>query len=249
MPKLIKTLLMLFVIASSGIAQQRATLDQVEAAIKRGDAEDARTILERWKKAEHPKLDATTEARVAFLTARLATRAEDAEDSYLRVALSYSTSPYAAESLLRLGQSRLAAGDNKQAAQYLQRLLNDYPRSEFKTVAEDFLARTKVAASTSPVSAASAPTATKASAATTDMKFTIQVAAFRDASNAKGVARQLVKAGFDARLATVPENDLLRVRIGKFATSADAAATNAKLKRAGYVGVVVSDVLREKLVQ
>ena len=85
------------------------------------------------------------EARSTFQRAKAAVRADSAEDAYLTVALSYPTSAYAAESLLRLGQARLANNDSRQAVVYLQRLLGDYPRSEHRALGALWLARAQLA--------------------------------------------------------------------------------------------------------
>ena len=85
------------------------------------------------------------DARSTFQRAKTAMRADSAEDAYLTVALSHPTSPYAAESLLRLGQARLANNDPKQAMVYLQRLLGDYPRSEQRALGALWLARAQLA--------------------------------------------------------------------------------------------------------
>lgn len=96
---------------------------------------------------------------------------------------------------------------------------------------------------------APAPPSTQVTASTAS-NFAIQVAAFRDKSNALGVVRQLHTAGYqDVRLVTVPENTLFRVRIGHFQSSASAAEILGKLKASGFVPAIVSDVLREQPVK
>lgn len=211
-----------------------------------GQVAQARALLETWKKSNR------TDARATYLTARLSQRAEDAEDAYLTVALSHATSDYAPESLLRLGQARMAAGDPKQASVYFQRLLADYPRSVHRTAAQDWLSRIR---STAQNAAAPSSTLPRPSAATpilpsTDAQRTrvaIQIAAFRERSGARSVARQVEKAGFaDVRLVTMPENSLIRVRIGKFESASQALPIATKLKAAGFSAVIVSDAEREQ---
>lgn len=204
-------------------------------------------MLETWKQSNR------MDARATYLTARLSTRAEDAEDAYLAVALSYATSPYAAESLLRLGQARMAAGDAKQASVYFQRLLADYPRTEHRTAAQEWLARTRsrnAPNTTAPSSTLPNPTAAAATTPRTSakrMRVAIQIAAFRERSGARAVARQVEQAGFaDVRLVTVPDNSLLRVRVGKFESGAQALPIVTRLKAAGFSAVIVSDAEREQ---
>jgi tetratricopeptide (TPR) repeat protein len=139
---------------------QSATLEQAEALLKNGQTAEARAGLETWKQhnSAATRSQAST-ARVTYLTARLATRADDAEESYLTIALSHPTSPYAAESLLRLGQARLASGDSKQALVYLQRLSADYPRSELRALGGVWLARAQLARGQAPAACTTLETA------------------------------------------------------------------------------------------
>jgi cell division septation protein DedD len=241
---------------------QRAGLDQVDSLANAGQAVEARAALDLWRKSN------AADARSTFLSARLALRAEDAEDAYLAVALSHPTSPYAAESLLRLGQARLTAGDPKQAAFYLRRVLSDYPRSEHREAAQQWLQRTVPAESI----AAAAPDAPKPKPVPRTLpvpepnditpsvplnqptlnvaRIAIQVAAFREMAGARSVAAQLRRAGItNVRLVTVPENGLIRVRVGTFQSSAAAATTVSKIKAEGLSAVIVSDVQREQLVR
>jgi cell division septation protein DedD len=234
---------------------QKPTLDRVDSLVAAGQVEEARTTLEAWKK------DNERTARSTFTTARLATRAQDAEDAYLDVSLSYSGSTYAAEALLRLGQARGAAGDATQATVYLQRLIADYPGSAHRSTAEEWLARMQPSAASTPVATPKpaspkpqppAPrppaTATPAPAPAPALaRFAVQVGAFRQIAGARETARKLEKAGFTgARLITVPSNALVRVRVGKFENLADASALSAKLKAAGFSAALVYDVRSEQ---
>lgn len=282
---------------------QGATLEQAEALLKSGQTAEARTILEAWTKDN--RAGSRTQANIAratFLTARLAVRAEDAEDSYLTVALSHPTSPYAAESLLRLGQARLASGDPKQALVYLQRLSADYPRSELRALGAVWLARIQLDSGRAPaacstveaalqlpnlddqastllrneqstacaayaaqpvaespvrrapvsVPAAADPPVSRPSAPPTAASgsFTIQVAAFRERAGALNVVRQLERKGLTgARLVRVPNSTLIRVRLGRFESTAAAAAQLSKVKAAGFAPMVVADANREQVVR
>jgi cell division septation protein DedD len=239
------------VVPAASLAQ-KTTLDQVDSLIAAGQVEQARVALDGWKKDNQPT------ARSTFITGRLATRAQDAEDAYLDVSLSYSGTPYAAAALLRLGQARIAAGDTKQAAVYLQRLIADYPRSEHRGAAEEWLTRAAPAPTPTPTRApaqAPAPTRapTRAPAPRTQApspalaRFAVQVGAFRQVTGARETVRQLEKAGFaGARVITVPANALLRVRVGKFENLADASALAAKLKASGFSAALVYDVRSER---
>lgn len=129
---------LLLAFASAASAQKTTTLDQVDAAIKRGDAATARATLDRWQKNAKGNVDLDTQARATFLSAKLTRDADEAETEYLHVAVSYSTSPYAAEATFRIAQARMAAGDVKQANIYFKRVLTDFPKSEFAALAKKY---------------------------------------------------------------------------------------------------------------
>ncbi len=85
-----------------------------------------------------------------------------------------------------------------------------------------------------------------ASAKTTDARYTVQTAAFRDVRSANASAAQLRRNGHDARVAYVEASTLARVRIGRFRTLAEASAEARRLKATGIVGIVVADASRER---
>lgn len=76
-------------------------------------------------------------------------------------------------------------------------------------------------------------------------EFAVQSAAFRERSSADVVAGHLRERGFDARVTLVANSPLHRVRVGAFATSAEAAAVASLIRDAGYVAVIVNDVQQE----
>jgi cell division septation protein DedD len=244
-------------LAGTAFGQQRSTLEQVEAQIKAGQLEQARTLLERWRKDHASATPASDDgARATYLAAKLATDGSEAEDLYLSIAISAPASnQYVPESLLRVGQAELQNGSSRNAIPYFKRLIDSYPKSEFTTTASEWLKRaqstdsTRVVARQPPRAPAQAPPAAVAhneSAA----RFTIQVAAFREKSNARSVLRALEKAGFSGvRVITVPDNSLLRVRVGHFTDPHAADAVLSKLKQAGYKAVVVADATRESAVR
>ena len=236
---------LLVLLSARTSSAQNVTLARVDSLIMAGQSAQARSALDAWKKSNPP------DARSTYLTARLASQAQEAEDAYLSVALGYSNSPYAAESLLRLGQARLAAGDAKQAAVYLRRVISDYPTSEHRSTAQEWLARVPPVVAAAPPTTGAQPQVAKpaapAAAPAARYRHAVQVAAFRDINGARSVARQLEKSGFaNVRLVTVPANSLIRVRIGTFENSAAASALAAKVKAAGFTAAVVADALSEQ---
>jgi cell division septation protein DedD len=77
-------------------------------------------------------------------------------------------------------------------------------------------------------------------------RMAIQIGAFREFAGARSVQRQLERAGFnDVRLVRVPGNQLIRVRVGKFENRAAASELLARLSRANFSAVLVTDANNE----
>jgi cell division protein FtsN len=92
------------------------------------------------------------------------------------------------------------------------------------------------------------PTQSASSSATG--KIAIQVGAFRETSGAREVKAQLERAGITGvRLVRVPGNQLIRVRVGRFANRAAASATLARLANADISAVLVADADTETVVK
>ena len=123
-------------------------LEYVDSLIAAGQYAQARTALADWQRAYPPsvRIETTTRARALFLQARLTEDATQAQEHYLRLALTYPTSREAPESLLRLGQGLLAANDYRRAVSYLERLVRDYPNAANRADAHLWLARAQLAA-------------------------------------------------------------------------------------------------------
>jgi tetratricopeptide (TPR) repeat protein len=79
-----------------------------------------------------------------------------------------------------------------------------------------------------------------------NLRFALQVGAFRQPSGAAALAARLRKAGFEPRIIFLPGNTLHRVRIGAFQTAAETAALARSVRAAGFEGVVVSDAASER---
>ena len=124
-------------------APARPPLDEAEWDLARGEFPAARAMLQKWRR-ENPRgsrVNQEQQARYYLLSGRLTTNADSAEDNYLTVAVNHPTSRYASEALLRLAQARYARGDTTQAVTYLRRLINDYPSTDYRTMAAVWLVR------------------------------------------------------------------------------------------------------------
>ncbi|HUG41863.1 MAG TPA: SPOR domain-containing protein [Longimicrobiales bacterium] len=76
--------------------------------------------------------------------------------------------------------------------------------------------------------------------------YAVQTGAFRYRAGADALMARLRDAGYEPRAVTVPANDLLRIRVGRFATARDAARVVERLKRAGFDALVVRDAAEER---
>ena len=82
-----------------------------------------------------------------------------------------------------------------------------------------------------------APVAPPASAKPTETQYSVQVAAFNAHRDATSLASRLKERGFDARV--VGARAPYRVRVGRYATHADAAAALARMRASKVGGIVV----------
>jgi TolA-binding protein len=126
-------------------------LARVDTLIAAGALNEARGRLAAWNGAHPPGgpgVDDSTRARALMLAGRLATTWAAAQEAYIAVALGYPVSTQAPEAMLHLGQGLLAGGlpaGTSRAIAYLERLINDYPNSPFRTQAYLWLARAQAA--------------------------------------------------------------------------------------------------------
>jgi hypothetical protein len=76
--------------------------------------------------------------------------------------------------------------------------------------------------------------------------YAVQFAAFSVRSSATSIAAQLRAQGFDARVAQTEGSELFRVRVGNFASNADADRMAQRMRAAGFAGIIVNDVKKER---
>lgn len=69
--------------------------------------------------------------------------------------------------------------------------------------------------------------------------YSVQVGSFSRSKNAEGLVRKLVQQGYEAYVADEKSHGMTRVRVGHFSTKAQAASTEARLKREGYPTKIV----------
>ena len=75
--------------------------------------------------------------------------------------------------------------------------------------------------------------------------WAVQSGAFRSRTGADALVVRLERAGLQPRLVRVPGSELMRVRVGAFASAAEAVRLRDRLRDAGFDAVVVDDAARE----
>ena len=255
-------------------AADSAALQAVVVHIDAARFDSARAALAGWRSTRGVAARTTERAFADVLAARLETDGVTAQHAWVSLALSHPFGPDAGLALLRVGQATLLQGDTASARVYLERLIDDFPGSGNLAEARLWLSRTHSAAGrhaaacdiarsgltvagSSEVSGLlriqeqtacavrAAPVSVDPAPAPPAGAWAVQTGAFRMRSGADALQARLRTAGFQPRLVRVPDNDLLRVRVGSHATQADAATLRDRLRSAGFDAVVVSDVPRE----
>jgi cell division septation protein DedD len=76
--------------------------------------------------------------------------------------------------------------------------------------------------------------------------FAVQLGAFSSEERARALHRRATAAGLEARLIRVPGVELVRVRVGVFASSAEAREASQPIEQMGFAVAVVRNEVREE---
>ena len=239
-------------------AQEDSALDRAERLADEGETREARQTLANWESEHGESAPLDDRVRAWYLGARLTEDGSDAELLYLRVIIEGSSTRYADDALLRLGQYMFTAQDYDRSIDYMGRLRRDYPTSEHGPEALLWIARSAQAMGDSERSCAAAEQGLSelAPAANPDLEislleqsrgcrnaegsYTVQVAAFRDEVAAQNLARELLSMGFDAWVLDATDEDpVYRVRVGRRLIRGEAEALHERLTRMGYSPFIV----------
>jgi len=230
---------------SAATASDTVTLDRVDDLVQAGRTEDARATLLRWWSRVLPRASRRDVQRGLWLRARLTVDPSQAALDYQRLVVEYPGGPYSAQALFRLAQAAWESGDSAEAARDVARLARDYPGSRVGGDAEAWL----TAAGPPPP----APAVTKKdsvvappAAAVAGGRYAVQLGAFSSETLARNLQRKARDAGFEARLVRLPGSRLLRVRVGRFGTTAAAAEVSKRLETRGFTAAVVTDADQEE---
>ncbi len=239
-------------------AQEISLLDRAEQLADRGEVREARQALDRWQREFGDSASLGYIAQAWYLEARLIDDGNTAELLYLRVIIEGSSTQYADDALLRLGQYKYAEENYSKTIEYMGRLRRDYPTSEHGPEALLWIARAARATGDADRACAAAdqglqelaPTDTvlerslseeRADCRATERTFTVQVAAFKDEVAAQNLARELLMGGYDAWVLNATSSDpLYRVRVGRGLIHTEAQSLLERLTRAGYAPFLVS---------
>ncbi|MFV1986927.1 MAG: SPOR domain-containing protein [Gemmatimonadota bacterium] len=231
-----------------------ADLGQLEAAIDAGSLDGVRARLDSWL-ADAADASPEDMGRARFLRARLMSDPDSARDEYLAVALD-ARSSYGAPSWLRLAHLDLARGQTGRAVEDLERLRADYPRSAVVPASWYWTARALESggeledacsafdrALNEASASGDAMTGERAMAARRacdpgGLRFTLQIGAFSGESAARSLSTTALALGFPTRI--VRENDLKKVRVGRFGSPDAARVLEKRLREDGFTVVIVA---------
>jgi len=231
--------------------RERPLLDRVEELTRAGRTEGARELLLRWWN-DHDGASRQDVQRGLWLRGRLTADPARASLDFRRLVVEFPGGPFSDLALFRLAQAEYAAGDSTAAAREVTRLAREYPASSARRAAQAWLA---AAGPVPPRSERAAPAVAAsgdvdragAVGATSDVgPFSVQLGAFAQRDRAEALRIKAADAGFEARLATVPGSDLVRVRVGRFDSGEDARAILDRVRDRGFAAMLVRDAGRER---
>jgi tetratricopeptide (TPR) repeat protein len=239
-----------------------ASLADGLAAVKAGSYEEARRILATQTSASGPEA-----AQANLWLGRLESDPVKAKVIYLKVAETYSQTPYADSALLEVAKLEYALGHYSQATTYFQKLAATYPKSPLlaevhywlgmchgimgnSSTARGHFQQAKALAPQSLWAAlasrevtgeSSADTSTAVSAPPREGGFAVQVGSFTERSRAEGLLSEYQAAGRsgEIRQAVIKGETYYRVWLGPFATNSQAASYAETLKAQGKAAMVI----------
>jgi hypothetical protein len=242
---------------ASGAAGQ--TLDQVDDYLQDGRLQDARSALLVWE-SSNPEPSRADRQRGLWLRGLLTLDPEEASSSYARLLVEYPGGPFTDRALLRLALAADLRGDPDEAAIHYGQLARDHPTSPLQARAERWLRDHPEALeeggdpgvdsgiATSSAVDGSSGSSPRSLEGVSDIStgYTVQLGAFSDPRWAEDLASELQAAGFQPRVVRVRDDALVRVRIGRFETRAEAVAARDRVRAAGFEASLSTDHRRER---
>lgn len=236
------------------LAVSPAILQRVNEArmlLDRGESEVALVLLDSLAQEAPP--DSPDLAEVLYWRATVAGRLVDAERDWRRIIVEVPLSPRTPEVLLRLGDLAMLRQQPEEARRYLERVVRDFPESPQRVQAMEWLARraaderpiarppaTDSASSATPPTSSAEPTGLRSAEPVVDSAnrsvplaggFAVQIGAYDTEAEARETVTRMKQRSFDARIDGIAKP--FRVRIGRFATRADAMTLLKQIRAIG----------------
>jgi len=237
------------------------SLGQVDAHLREGRLQEARSTLLDWE-AANPRPRRAERQRALWLRGLLTLDPNEASSSYARLIVEYPGGPFTDRALLRLALAADLRGDADEAAIHYAQLARDHPTSPLQARAEQWLQdhpeSTAEALGSTPapsgspsgnrVKMESAGAVSRTTIPAEDAGYTVQLGAFSDRRWADDLAIRLQDAGFQPRVVRLAHDGLLRVRIGRYRTRAEALVVRDEARAAGFEASLTTDARRETAV-
>lgn len=118
----------------------QSTLEQVERLTRLGRTEEARVTLMEWWESDRPDASRRERQRGLWLRGRLTVDPVQAELDFRRLTVLYPSGQFTPDAVLRLAQASWAMGNEEEARGYVAMLVRDYPRSDARDLAEEWIA-------------------------------------------------------------------------------------------------------------
>jgi hypothetical protein len=240
------------------------SLDVVDSLASAGRSDEARAALEAWWDNERVRSGRIDRQRGLWLRAILTVDPRMAGLDFQRLVLEYPGGSHSDEALLRLGLISAAAEDLPRAAGYFRTLVTDYPRSQQRRRAQEWLTVNFVAVEEAELAEAESrepeslgpefpePESRELEVDATEpaeavaTRYAVQVGAFESEERARILLASVNASGFRARLVHVTGSTLVHVRIGAFLDRAGAVELMDRVRRRGHEATIAVDVAEEE---
>lgn len=252
--------------STEGLGQ---SLREVDAHLREGRLQDARVALLEWEVA-NPDPGRADQQRALWLRGLLTLDPDEASSSYARLIVEYPGGPFTDRALLRLAQAADLRGNASEAAVHYAQLARDHPTSPLRAQAvrwlrdhpevtaqgsgprggagqggQDRRAQSPPTGTTRAPGSSANPDGGSTGVGAESVGYTVQLGAFSDRRWADDLAGRLQEAGFEPRVVRLRNDDLLRVRIGRYRTRAEAVVVRDEARAAGFEASLSTDARQE----
>jgi len=205
-----------FSILSADLLAQHSRLENAQALILKDAyaqaARECRKLL-AGRNSSKVKAKAYYLLGVCFLKEA---KYEEARKNFNIVLRRYSRSKFYNDAALGIADSYFLGQDFKQAKEYYEQFIKDFPRSELISIARRQLK------------------ACKKGNDYNNSYFSVQLGCFLKKGNAQKQRDKLINAGYQAYIVEVLASGFYHVRVGKFDNKREAKFLEKKLKNEGY---------------